>query len=147
MHAIDKSSRPEVFCKKFWWLLQPIPSMLNQILIRFFETFRQAFPSVQKQPSKVFCKKGVLRNFTKSTRKQLFQSLFFNKVAGISPAQSTSGGCFCIVGLNQIIFLLRFHFSSALESLCCPSLSCKFSSKPIALSASSYTLMLFSDIV
>ena len=30
----------------------------------------------------VFCKKGVLRNFTKFTGKHLCQSLFFNKVAG-----------------------------------------------------------------
>ena len=29
----------------------------------------------------VFCKKGVLRNFAKFTRKHLCQSLFFNKVA------------------------------------------------------------------
>ena len=34
----------------------------------------------------VFCKKGVLRNFTKFTGKQLCQSLFFNKVAGLRPA-------------------------------------------------------------
>ena len=32
----------------------------------------------------VFCKKGVLRNFTKVTGKHLYQSPFFNKVAVIS---------------------------------------------------------------
>ena len=32
----------------------------------------------------VFCKKGVLRNFTKSTGKHLCQRLFFNKVAGLN---------------------------------------------------------------
>ena len=32
----------------------------------------------------VFCKKGVLRNFTKFTGKHLCQSFFFNKVAGRS---------------------------------------------------------------
>ena len=31
-------------------------------------------------------RKGVLRNFTKSTGKQLCQSLFFNKVADLSSA-------------------------------------------------------------
>ena len=36
--------------------------------------------------SKVFCKKGVLRYFTKFTGKHLCQSLFFNEVAGLSPA-------------------------------------------------------------
>ena len=34
----------------------------------------------------VFCKKGVLRNFTKFTGRHLCQSLFFNKAAGLSPA-------------------------------------------------------------
>ena len=35
---------------------------------------------------KVFCKKGVLRNFTKFTGIHLCQSLFFNKVAGFRSA-------------------------------------------------------------
>ena len=34
----------------------------------------------------VFGKKGVLRNFAKFTGKQPWQSLFFNKVAGLRPA-------------------------------------------------------------
>ena len=34
-----------------------------------------------KKPTEVFCKKDVLRNFTKFTGKQLFQILFFNNVA------------------------------------------------------------------
>ena len=34
----------------------------------------------------VFCKKGVLRNFTKFKGKHLYQSVFFNKVAGLRPA-------------------------------------------------------------
>ena len=33
----------------------------------------------------VFCKKGVLRNFTKFTGKHLCQNLFFNKGAGLRP--------------------------------------------------------------
>ena len=33
----------------------------------------------------MFCKKGVLRNFTKFTGKQLCQILVFNKVAGLRP--------------------------------------------------------------
>ena len=34
----------------------------------------------------VFCKKGVLRNFTKFAGKHLCQSSFFHKVAGLRPA-------------------------------------------------------------
>ena len=40
----------------------------------------------QKQPSEVFYEKGVLWNFTKFTGKHLCQGLFFNKVAGLTPA-------------------------------------------------------------
>ena len=38
---------------------------------------------MQKQPQEVFCKKDVLRNFTKFTGKHLCQSLFLNKVADL----------------------------------------------------------------
>ena len=34
-------------------------------------------------PPEVLCKKDVLRNFAKFTGKHLYQSLFFNKVAGL----------------------------------------------------------------
>ena len=33
----------------------------------------------------VFCKKGIIKNFTKFTGKHLCQRLFFNKVAGLRP--------------------------------------------------------------
>ena len=36
----------------------------------------------------VFCKKGVLRNFAKFTRKHLCQSLIFNKVAGLRTTEA-----------------------------------------------------------
>ena len=38
-----------------------------------------------RQITEVFCKKGVLRNFTKFTWKHLCWSLFFNKVADLRP--------------------------------------------------------------
>ena len=38
---------------------------------------------LQKHPPEVFYKKAVLRNFTKFIGKDLCQSLFFNKVAGL----------------------------------------------------------------
>ena len=42
---------------------------------------------IKKQlPGGVFYKKGVLRNFTNFTGKHRCQSLFFNKVAGLRPA-------------------------------------------------------------
>ena len=33
----------------------------------------------------LLCKKGVLRNFAKFTGKDLYQSLYFNKIAGLRP--------------------------------------------------------------
>ena len=38
----------------------------------------------EEKPPDVFCKKGVLKNFTKFTGKHLCQSLFLNKVAGLA---------------------------------------------------------------
>ena len=42
------------------------------------------YTNVRSSRPEVFCKKGVLRNFTKFTGKHLCQSLFFNKVAGLA---------------------------------------------------------------
>ena len=39
---------------------------------------------LQKQPLEMFYEKGVLKNFAKFTGKHLCQSLFFNKVEGLS---------------------------------------------------------------
>ena len=51
----------------------------------------QAYPDFCRSNCKnsipeVFCKKDVLKNFAKLTRKHLCQSLFLNKVAGLRPA-------------------------------------------------------------
>ena len=77
--------------------------------------------SFKSSRPELFCKKGVLKNFTKFRGKHLCQSLFFNKVADLSPTTllkkrlwhrcfpvnfskflrtpffslNTSGGCFC----------------------------------------------------
>ena len=62
--------------------------------------------SRSSQPD-VFCKKGALRNFAKSTGKHLYQSFFFNKVFKKETLtqvfysefceifKNTSSGCFC----------------------------------------------------
>ena len=79
-------------------------------------------------------KKDVLRNFPKFTGKYLFQSLFFNKVAGLRPAtllkkrlwhrcfpvnfmkflrtpflQNTSGWLFLILLLKEFYVILSFN--------------------------------------
>ena len=40
-------------------------------------------PLLQKQPLGVFYKKRIFKNFAKSTKKHLYQSLMFNKVASL----------------------------------------------------------------
>ena len=42
--------------------------------------------SIRSRRPEVLCKKGVLRNFEKFIGKHLYQSLFFNKVAGLRSA-------------------------------------------------------------
>ena len=50
-----------------------------------FQEPNQHHPFRSSRPD-MFCKKGILRNFAKSTGKHLCQSLYFNKVAGHKPA-------------------------------------------------------------
>ena len=51
-----------------------------------FRPFSALWQYSRNSRPEVFCKKAVLRNFTKFTGKYLCQSLFFNKVAGLRPA-------------------------------------------------------------
>ena len=43
---------------------------------------------IRSSRPEVFCKKAVLKNFTKFTGRQLFEILSFNKVAGLRPETS-----------------------------------------------------------
>ena len=59
----------------------------------------------------MFWKKGVLRNSTKMTGKHLCQSLFFNKVAGLRPANllketlTQMFSCeFCVISKNTFLY-------------------------------------------
>ena len=64
------------------------------------------FENCRSSRPKVFCKKGVLRNFTKFTGKHLCQSLFFNKVAGLSPTTKKRGSAFPV----NFVEFVRTHF-------------------------------------
>ena len=43
-------------------------------------------PIIRSSRPEVFCRKCVLKNFAKFTGKHLWQSFFFNKVAGLRPS-------------------------------------------------------------
>ena len=55
------------------------------LFLKALQNSKESTCQYKSSRPEVFCKKGVLRNFAKSTRKQLRQSLF-NKVAGPKPA-------------------------------------------------------------
>ena len=50
----------------------------------------------------VFCKKDVLRNFTKFTGKNLYQSFFINKVADLRPQMFSCE--FCEISKNTFSY-------------------------------------------
>ena len=81
---------------------------LINLVYGFFQ-FDMPSISLQKQPPEVFFKERFLRNFAKLTEKHLYQSLFFNKVAGLRP-QNTSGGCFCHLIYSVYHFQRHFHY-------------------------------------
>ena len=61
---------------------ETVASKAVEVLLKRYQSQMDPKISVcRSSPSEVFFKKGVLRNFTKFTRKHLCQSLFFNKVA------------------------------------------------------------------
>ena len=104
---------------------------------RFMQTSKlESFVTIQKQPPGVFYNKRCqslknfynFRNFTKFTGKHLYQSLFFNKVAGLNFIKKetqvfscefceicennifyrTPGGCFC--ALSVVLLLHNFNW-------------------------------------
>ena len=76
---------------KFWrtsarWAAASVLSLTksNNLWTCYEQLSYQEFDrNLQRQPPELFSEKGVLRNFIKLTVKDLCQSLFFNKVAGL----------------------------------------------------------------
>ena len=54
-------------------------------LMRDIMTSDLKISGIRSSRPELFCKKGVLGNFAKLTEKHLCQSLFFNKVTGLTP--------------------------------------------------------------
>ena len=73
-------------------LLNNFLGFLQKLQINYFLNFflEGCFKllTIRSSCPEVFCKKGVLRYFAKFTGKHLHQSFFFNKVAGLRPANS-----------------------------------------------------------
>ena len=65
------------------------------------------FTHCRSSRREVFCKKGVLRNLAKFTGKHLWQSLFFNKVAGLIEKETLAQvfSCeFCQISKNYFSY-------------------------------------------
>ena len=68
--------------------LDVICALLKSLLnLPIFKSFRRVNPEILVNFRRIlldmFCKKGVLKNFAKFTRKHLSQRLSFNEIAGL----------------------------------------------------------------
>ena len=61
-----------------------LPKLVNNKLPHCYRSM--ILPARRSNRPEVLCEKGVLRNFVKFTGKHLCQKLYFNKVAGLTPA-------------------------------------------------------------
>ena len=98
------------------YLLNKIKKQLKRQL-KQFDTW-----VVRSSHPEVFCKRGVPRNFTKFTRKHLYQSRFFNKVASLRPCE------FCKISKNTLssrtpLVTASKSYSSKVFSCCISSCS------------------------
>ena len=86
--------------------------MITHLLVELWNIYSRS-----SRPE-VFCKKSIVRNFTKFTEKHLRQKLFFNKVAGLRPAtllkKSLWHRCFPV---NFVKFLRTTFFIDNLQWL------------------------------
>ena len=70
---------------EFWRFMVTL-TLLNEILSAWYTVvscIKELMMINRSSRPKVFCEKGVLRNFVKFTGKYLCQSLFFNKASGL----------------------------------------------------------------
>ena len=78
-----------VSCEKKWVIFSNISSRVWKSMKIISHGHRYELYTVvhfRSSLPEVFCKEGVLINFTKFTGKHLSLSLFFSKVAGVKPA-------------------------------------------------------------
>ena len=66
--------------------------------------------TIRSSRQEVFCEKGVPWNFTKFTEKHLRQSLFLNKVTGLSPATLLKKRLWCRCFLVNFAKFIRTPF-------------------------------------
>ena len=88
-----KTPVPEsLFYQSCWPAFSRIPATVDQLFLEYLHLWINFFKNAQicktTRSSHRSCaiKNGVLKNFTKFTRKHLCQSLFFNEFARLTPA-------------------------------------------------------------
>ena len=82
---------------------------------------------VRSNCPEVFCKKRVLRNFAKLTRKNLCRSLFFNKSAGLRPviivAKKDLSQMFNVVVISLYLFTIKVIVAKNTTKMTCFNLT------------------------
>ena len=83
-----------------------------------FNDFKRILASNRSSRLDVFCRKGVLKNFSKFTRKLLYGSFLFNKVATSKPATlSKMRPQFMCFPMNFVNFIRNFkHLQEGLNT-------------------------------
>ena len=76
---IKHMTQTQLYCRQSMQVV-PNESISSRVLCSL------SMPLFRSSRPELFCRKGALRNFAKFTGKHLYQSLFFDKVAGLRPA-------------------------------------------------------------
>ena len=75
-------------------------------------------PHTTSSHQRCYMKKGVLKNFPKFTGKHLCQSLFFNKVVGLTPLAQVFPCEFCEISKNIFFYRTPLHDCFCQTQLC-----------------------------
>ena len=98
----------EIYKNTFSYRTPPVAASVNSCTVTNFWSSKNSLVKSFQKSIKVYwsdwhyrsshrrcsIRKGALRNLAKFTGKHLFQSLFFNKLTGLRPAQKSNAGVF-----------------------------------------------------
>ena len=104
------------YCIKYYW-----PISFQSFFPRIFSNDIVVVYFIQKQPTKVFYKKGFLKTLATFIWKRKCQSLSFNKVVGLRPAillKRDTGTCIFLWNLSKFLRKLFLQNTNSNDCLC-----------------------------